>query len=99
MNHLQQIGFDHRSIHLAINLSKQGSKKQSLFYIDAWSEHQDFHRVVTEAWYNASDIKENITRHQEACKVWNRDVFGHIDNRNCRLLAWIRGVEKGMENM
>lgn len=52
-----------------------------------WSEHQDCLRLVTEVWSRKVDgcpmsvLAQKLKNLKKELKVWNKDVFGDINER------------------
>ncbi|KAL4351406.1 hypothetical protein GQ457_06G022300 [Hibiscus cannabinus] len=95
--HLQRLCSDHCPILLSTGTGLERRGTRPFRYIDAWCDHGDFVRLVSDSWSTQRDLGDNIENLQSVCKVWNRETFGHIGRRKCRILARIRGVELAIE--
>lgn len=57
-------------------------------FVNAWLSHPQFREVVEKSWregglagWGGYVVKEKLKRLKEDLKRWNRDHFGHIDNK------------------
>ncbi|VFQ89722.1 unnamed protein product [Cuscuta campestris] len=86
VHHLDRVGSDHAPL-LVECKSHERPPARPFTFLNVWTEHEDFQRVVADSW------REDITgspmfvfgaklkRLEHSLKRWNRDTFGHIFDR------------------
>ena len=62
-----------------------------------WLFHQDFPRVVQQAWTDKG-LQDAILDFVIRAKKWNVDVFGNLFTKKKRLLARLHGTQKALAN-
>ncbi|KAL4304528.1 hypothetical protein GQ457_10G007360 [Hibiscus cannabinus] len=97
VSHLLKLGSDHRPILLNSSRFRGDRGVRPFRYLAAWATHPDFQNFVRSEWGEDVPIKENIANFQQSGRVWNVEVFGHIEHRKNRILARLHGIEKAME--
>ena len=62
-----------------------------------WLFHQDFSRVVQQAWTDRG-LQDAIMEFVNRAKKGNVDVFGNLFAKKKRLLARLHGAQKALAN-
>ena len=63
-----------------------------------WLFHQDFPRVVQQAWANNRVLQEAILDFVGKAKGWNVEVFGNLFAKKRKVLARLHGTQKALAN-
>ena len=63
-------------------------------FIAAWVLHDKFNDLVRKEWRPDRGWDANIECFAQACRLWNREVFGNIQKRKNHLLHRLDGVSK-----
>ncbi|KAL4369613.1 hypothetical protein GQ457_05G012620 [Hibiscus cannabinus] len=92
--HLVKLGSDHRPIMLDSGGRHEKTGSTLFRYIVAWSEHEDFPKMLARSWSHDLSLHENISQFQQQSRKWSVEVFGIIDHRKRQLLARLRGIER-----
>nr|XP_023904703.1 uncharacterized protein LOC112016374 [Quercus suber] len=61
-----------------------------------WLSDLSFPGIVSQAWINARNLKESITRFTKDATSWNKNQFGNIHGNKRRILARIYGVQRAI---
>ena len=62
-----------------------------------WLFHQDFSRVVQQAWTNRG-LQDAIIDFVNKARKWNVNVFGNLFAKEKQLLARLHGAQKALAN-
>lgn len=90
---------DHCAIVLHTNTVDWGPKP--FRFINAWMSHPSFLELVSNSWregriegWGCYVFKEKLRRLKEALKVWNKEVFGDLDQKVVRLREELNTLDK-----
>lgn len=59
----------------------------------AWVTHSQFNDFVRDNWNSCIDWKPRVKNFTDKIKVWNKEVFGHIERKKRRILNRLRGIQ------
>ncbi|RAL46290.1 hypothetical protein DM860_016723 [Cuscuta australis] len=98
VHHLDRVGSDHAPL-LVECKSHECPPARPFTFLNVWTEHEDFQRVVADSW--REDIAGSpmfvfgakLKRLAHSLKRWNRDTFGHIFDRLKVLEQDVRDIE------
>ncbi|VFQ94006.1 unnamed protein product [Cuscuta campestris] len=98
VHHLDRVGSDHAPL-LVECKSHERPPARPFTFLNVWTEHEDFQRVVADSW--REDIAEGpmfvfgakLKRLAHSLKRWNRNTFGHIFDKLKALEQDVRDIE------
>ncbi|XP_028773622.1 uncharacterized protein LOC114730681 [Neltuma alba] len=93
--HLPFYKSDHRPLLLRLDLRTERPRRPFRF-IASWILHDNFNDFVRDNWKEHLDWQSNITQFTDACRVWNKQVFGHIQDRKRKLMRRLDGVTRAI---
>ncbi|KAK9289093.1 hypothetical protein L1049_017564 [Liquidambar formosana] len=84
---LPQVNSNHHPL-LLVATHNSFSGPRPFRFIDAWTYHSSFMKIVSDCWKSTIAygcpmfiLREKLKRLKLCLKAWNKEVFGHIDNR------------------
>ena len=89
-------GAFHRPLLLQLGHRDVSSINRPFRFIASWILHDNFSEFVRDHWEDSSEWVDNINSFSEACREWNRNVFGHIERRKKKLLSRLDGVNRAI---
>ena len=96
--HLPKVASDHRPVLVRFEGADNRHQVNRPFrFLAAWLTHEHFNTFVKQACNFTVQYSIAAPRFIQAVQGWNRDVFGNIFQRKCRLLAQINGIQAALE--
>ncbi|XP_070022637.1 uncharacterized protein [Nicotiana sylvestris] len=99
VQHLARLSSDHVPLLITLKSSDNGGPKYFKF-LDLWSKHENFKKVVQEVWKEPVDgnamwkLYQKLKRTCQKLSTWSREVFGDIYEERKRLEKHIAELEK-----
>lgn len=95
VTHLPFFKSDHRPLLLRTEiLNKREHVEKPFRFIASWALHDQFGDFVKEKWLLNDSWNDNLASFTQACKVWNKEVFGHLTTRKKSLLRRLEGIHR-----
>ena len=70
------------------------SRDKPFRFLAAWVLHDQFGKFVENQWNFRSDWNETVTVFTNACKTWNKQVFGFTHERIRKLMRRLEGINR-----
>ncbi|CAN1122462.1 hypothetical protein LINPERHAP2_LOCUS1356 [Linum perenne] len=92
--HLERLKSDHRLLLFCTLPSDRYKRHPRPFRFNAaWLGHADFPSFLDLSWKRGRDVCVSLQEFEENCKMWNKEVFGHIFKRKRYLEGRLRWLE------
>ena len=96
VTHLPRTFSDHHSVLIELSRLISHSLNKPFQFQSMWLVHQDFPRIVKEAWLENNSLPLAISNFTTKVMKWNREVFGNIFAKKRRMLAKLNGAQKAL---
>ena len=96
VTHLPRTFSDHHPILIELCRLISHSLNKPFQFQSMWLVHQDFPRIVKEAWLENNSLPLAISNFTTKVMKWNREVFGNIFAKKRRMLAKLNGAQKAL---
>lgn len=96
IHHLPYYKSDHRALLVKFDITQSNNRHRRPFRFEAaWLTHNDFDRVVNEAWnISKTEFSTKLVNTTQALKAWNKSTFGHIFEKKRQLQRQLRQIDK-----
>ena len=98
VTHLPRTFSDHCPVLLELCRVSVNQQNKPFRFQTMWLFHQDFPRVVQQAWANNRVLQEAILDFVGKAKGWNVEVFGNLFAKKRKVLARLHGTQKALAN-
>ena len=97
VTHLPRTFSDHCPVLIELCRARVNHQNKPFRFQTMWLFHQDFPRVVQQAWTDKG-LQDAILDFVNRARKWNVDVFGNLFTKKKRLLARLHGTQKALAN-
>ena len=94
VTHLPRTFLDHCPVLIELCRASVNQQNKPFRFQTMWLFHQDFPRVVQQAWCEDRDLQEATLDFVVRAKKWNWNLFA----KKRRILARIHGTQKALAN-
>lgn len=98
MTHLPRTFSDHCPVLIELCRVTVNHLNKPFRFQTMWLLHQDFPRVVQQAWTENRMLKDAIMDFVGRARRWNTEVFGNVFAKKRRVLARLNGIQKALAN-